>query len=88
MFEDLGNYLRELWEAGTLWLYEALLGLLLAIINLFPMPAAMQNMDSYWSAIPESVWWLLSAFQIDTGISIVVSAWIIRFFIRRIPGIG
>lgn len=41
-----------------------------------------------FDAIPAGVWYLLSAFMVPTGISIIVSAYATRFIIRRIPLIG
>lgn len=38
--------------------------------------------------IPPSVSWAVDIFQIDFGIGVIVSAYTLRFIIRRIPGIG
>jgi len=38
--------------------------------------------------LPTSVSWAASAFQLDVGLGIIVSAYISRFILRRIPIIG
>lgn len=40
------------------------------------------------ASIGASTWYFLDAFQVPTGLSLVVSAYATRFIIRRIPIIG
>lgn len=46
------------------------------------------SINSTMSGIGSATWYFLDAFQITTGISLVVSAYATRFIIRRIPVIG
>lgn len=38
--------------------------------------------------IPSGVWYFLDLFNVSAGIPILLSAWVTRFIIRRIPLIG
>lgn len=38
--------------------------------------------------IPSAVWYFLDLFNVSAGIPILLSAWVTRFIIRRIPVIG
>ena len=40
------------------------------------------------AGIPAGVWYFLDLFNASAGIPIVLSAWVTRFIIRRIPLIG
>ncbi|MDY4334382.1 DUF2523 family protein [Pectobacterium brasiliense] len=56
---------------------------LLSLINISPLPLV-----DLFSQLPDAVWYFLNLFQVPTGISLMVSAIIARFIIRRIPLIG
>lgn len=88
MFEDLANFFKEQWEAGTLWAYEQFLSAGLFLIDLIGVPSALLSMGSIFSGIPEGVWFLLEPFQLEYGGPLIISAYGIRFFIRRLPVIG
>jgi len=38
--------------------------------------------------VPADVWYFLDLFNVSSGIPILLSAWVTRFVIRRIPVIG
>lgn len=44
--------------------------------------------SSALGGIPAAVWYFLDLFNVSAGIPILVSAWVTRFIIRRIPIIG
>ena len=46
------------------------------------------NLSGYLSAISGPVLWFLSLFEVGYGASVVTSALIAKFILRRIPGIG
>lgn len=46
------------------------------------------NLSDLFNLLPESVWFFLNYFKIPTGITLVISALLTRFLIRRIPIIG
>jgi len=55
------------------------------IVNLLPDGSSI---NSTLAGIGSTTWFFLDTFQIETGISAVVSAYATRFIIRRIPVIG
>jgi len=46
------------------------------------------NLKDLFSLLPDSVWYFLNYFKIPTGITMIISALLTRFLIRRIPLIG
>lgn len=55
------------------------------ITNLIPDGSSV---NSTLAGIGASTWYFLDAFKVQTGLSLVVSAYATRFIIRRIPIIG
>ena len=53
------------------------------LIDFSPLPVA-----ELFAQLPDSVWFWINLFQVPAGISMMVSAIIARFIIRRIPVIG
>ncbi|MEM7504701.1 MAG: hypothetical protein AAF417_21885 [Pseudomonadota bacterium] len=53
-----------------------------------PVPDFITNWGQTMADIGGEFWWLASAFAIPEGFAIVLSAFLLRFFIRRIPVIG
>ncbi|MDW5415653.1 DUF2523 family protein [Iodobacter sp. CM08] len=51
------------------------------------LPSA-NGVSSGLAGIPSSVWYFLDLFNVTAGIPIVLSAYVTRFIIRRIPVIG
>lgn len=52
---------------------------------LLPNSAAL---SSSLGGIPSAVWFFLDLFNVSAGVPILLSAWVTRFVIRRIPVIG
>lgn len=55
------------------------------ILNLLP---ASSNLPDLINQLPNSVWYFMNLFAVITGLKIVISAFLTRFIIRRIPIIG
>ena len=55
---------------------------------LAPLLPNATNLNQAVSVIPPQLWYFLDIFQFSTGLSAVVSAYALRFIIRRIPVIG
>ena len=47
-----------------------------------------QAMSGALSGLPPSVWYFLDLVHFDVGLPTILSAWVLRFMIRRIPVIG
>lgn len=48
------------------------------------LPSA-SNLSAGFASLPEGVWYFLHAFAIDVGMPMLLSAWVGRFILRRIP---
>jgi hypothetical protein len=46
------------------------------------------NLSGAFSAIPSGMWWLMDMMQFNVEVPMVISAYLTRFIIRRIPIIG
>ncbi len=77
-FEEIAIFLINLWND--------FLASFASVIEAIPVPDFLLNMTTF--SIPDSVMFYVSGFQIPSGIAIIVSAYTVRFFIRRIPVIG
>ena len=66
----------------------ALVGFLVPIAIGFLAPFLGVDLTGTFSAIPASVWWMTDAFRLDYGIPLMISAYVARFTIRRLPVIG
>lgn len=73
------------WAALTL--YEMLLIGLAAVVNAIPVPSWLAGADPFASLDP-GVAFFAQAFEIPAGVGIILSAYGIRFLVRRLPVIG
>lgn len=82
------DWLRDLllWVPQKLW--ELFLDGLAAVLEAIPVPSWISSAGGVFDAIPDGVIYFAQAFQLPAGLSIIVSAYVIRFLIRRIPIIG
>lgn len=55
---------------------------------LVPMLPDSNGLSGALAGVPASVWYFLDLFNVTAGVPILLSAWVTRFVIRRIPVIG
>ena len=55
---------------------------------LVPLLPTSSNLSGAMSGLTSATWYFLSVFNVQSGLSMVVSAYSTRFIIRRIPIIG
>ena len=67
-------------------LYASVLGGVVLMLSAIPAPSFLTSLGSL--SIPSSVLFFADVFEVNYGLGIVVSAYTIRFLIRRIPVIG
>lgn len=79
-FQQLVNF----FEGLPLHILTALLSGLSALINWIPAPAFFSNLSGWIGSIPPLAAFLLSALQIGSLVTILVTAYTLRFVIRRI----
>jgi hypothetical protein len=80
------TWLRDEFQAFGIWIWDSLLSGVATTFEAIPVPDFMQNIGAH--TIPPGVSWAASAFQLDVGLGIIVSAYTARFILRRLPIIG
>lgn len=75
-------------EGLPLYLLGPFLDGINAFLQWIPVPSFFTDAAGYISAIPSSTAYFLQGFNIAPGFTMIVSAYIIRFLIRRIPFFG
>ena len=68
------------------WFISKIVDLFVYLLSLIPVPDFIQNLQTYTP--PEGVVYFLNFFNFDVGIGIIVTAYIARFIIRRLPVVG
>jgi hypothetical protein len=71
-----------------LHLWVLVLGGLQAAVNAIPVPSFFGSAANYVGSMPPLVAYLSSGFEIPYGLGVIISAWLLRFILRRIPLIG
>jgi hypothetical protein len=85
---DVLEWLKELLLYLPLHVWDGLLDGLASLVEAIPVPAFMQNLGSLFAGLSPGIAYFLSPLSLGTGVSMVLSAYAIRFLIRRIPLIG
>lgn len=61
---------------------------IIAVLNLIPVPAWLGEISGNIGSLPSGVLFFIGPFQFGTGMAWVVSAYLLRFLIRRLPVVG
>lgn len=69
-------------------LYEALVILVPIMLGYLTPFISASSLTSLFSALPASMLWFMWYLRLDFGLPLLISAWLARFLIRRIPMIG
>ncbi|MCL2875468.1 MAG: DUF2523 domain-containing protein [Betaproteobacteria bacterium] len=69
-------------------LYALLLLLVPLAVSFLGGFISSSSLNDIFSAIPAGVWFFLDLFRIDLALPLVISAYVARFLIRRLPVIG
>jgi hypothetical protein len=88
---DFGCYLewiRDEIHAFFLYVVDLLLMGFVNVIAAIPVPSWASSAGSMFSSVSDEVWFFASVMQFDFGVTVVFSAYGLRFFIRRLPVIG
>ncbi|WP_313487446.1 DUF2523 family protein [Stutzerimonas kunmingensis] len=87
-FAKFVDWLLELVLWAPKKILEALLDALAGVLEAIPVPSFMSNAQSFFSAIPSEVVFVLTFFAVKEGVAMIIAALILRFILRRIPIIG
>lgn len=88
-FWDIGcalAWVRDEFQKFSMWCWENILSSLATAFESLPVPGFLSNVESY--VLPETVAWAVSPFNLDIGFGIIVSSYVSRFIIRRLPIVG
>ena len=80
------QWLQDEFKAFFLWVLDSIMLGLAKIIELIPVPDFLENLHA--TTLNPTVSWFLQPFEIQFGLIAIVSAYIARFILRRIPFIG
>lgn len=80
------KWIQDELKAFFYWLYDCLMMGFAAVVESIPVPDFLSSNNSY--VLSSTVSWFLEPFNVPYGVSIIVSAYIARFILRRIPFIG
>lgn len=70
------------------WVFFKFMEAFGVILGAFPAPQFLTDFATYAAALTGEVWWFLNMFKITEGFSMVISALMLRFLIRRLPVVG
>lgn len=87
-FSDALDWLYDVLIYVPKKIFELLLDGLLYVLNAIPVPDFMNNLGNAFTQIPSGVLYFLEIFEVGYGITIIITATLLRFLIRRIPFIG
>lgn len=85
---DLLDGLYDLFSDFALWVVDLVLDGALTLLEAIPAPDFFTNLQGYANAIDGSVLFWVAPLNISTGLGIIMSAYIIKFILKRIPFIG
>ena len=84
ILQELMQFVVDAFIAIADWLYQALLDL----ISTSFIVGLITSAGELFTVIDPSVWYFMGIMQIPYGITVVTSAYLLRFLVRRIPFIG
>jgi hypothetical protein len=88
-FYDLPCWLAWVVEELRLffiWCLEGVFNGIYSALNSIPVPDFLQQPAAI--QIPDSVSYFADVFALPEGVGMIVSAYTLRFILRRVPGIG
>lgn len=84
IFQEILQFIIDVPITIAEWLWQALLDLISSsfIVGIFTSAGEL------FTNISPSVWYFMNLMQIPFGITVITSAYLLRFLVRRIPFIG
>ena len=70
------------------WAISTVLEALIALLSAIPVPEWLTSVGGLMGAVPSSVLWGAQFVQLPYGLSVMGSALLLRFMIRRLPIVG
>jgi hypothetical protein len=88
LFTNLISAFLSMLKDLSVWLFDTLLGLGVAALNLVSVPTQFLDYAGYWAALPADLINLLGVLGIHTAFSIILMAYGVRLILRLIPYVG
>lgn len=85
---DAFDSIIEFFKLFPEWIFEHLVDDFIAFFNAIPVPDFFAMAANAFGNIPDSVVYFAQPFHIGTGISMILTAYFLRFVIRRLPIFG
>lgn len=82
------NYLLDLLKYIGLQLYALFVEAAVAFFGIIPVPDFFADAQGYLNQVAASVGYFFGLVQFNSGLLIVTTAYLLKFAIRRIPGVG
>lgn len=88
LLSDFGEWLKDLllWLPIKLW--EMLLEAFATLFESIPVPDFILQAQSLFNGVGGNVLWVLNLFAVPQGMTMIMTALVLRFALRRIPVIG
>lgn len=96
VFSWLGTYIYNLLLYIPAFFYDALVSAILSVLSLLPSLSFLSTIQSFWDSlfggtlgsVSSGLVYFLDLFNLNFGIAAILSAYLFRFLLRRIPLIG
>lgn len=86
--EDVLAWLKDLLLYIPLKVWQGMLDSLAGLLEAIPVPSFMSNLGSLFASIDPGIAFFVNGLHLATGATMILSAYVIRFLIRRIPVVG
>jgi len=91
MFEFIEKFWQDFFDV-LMWvprkLFELLMVGLAELVNAIPVPDWVNDASGLFSGLPAGVAWGFYIFNFAFGLGVIISAYVLRFIIRRLPFVG
>ncbi len=84
VFGDLAQFFIDMFLSILDWIWAGFM----SVLDGLPIASTAEQAAHLFDAIPSVVWYFMNMLSIQYGLPIVLGAYLIRFFIRRLPVIG
>lgn len=82
------GWIVDFFEWAVTRFFVMLFDAIVAVLSFIPVPDWLTQLESSAVSIDPGVLYFLQPMAIDTGLAWIVSAYLLRFCIRRLPVIG
>lgn len=85
---DFSQWLLDVLLFIPRWLWSQVLDAFATFIENLPVPEMVNMWVTHAGSIPSTIVWFLTILEFKFGVTVVVSALVLRWLLRRIPFFG